>query len=439
MQKLISETIGKVIGKIVGFGEEISQLVRYDGKRNMLSETTNFVNGNVSVKNRVISYSWDQIDLLILDIFQGGTGFYVEIGGFDPIFSSNTKLLYDLGWNGVSVDAIKEYVDLHQKERPLQQSFWYAVNDLKTTNSVTIEYCKLTNFDSVYSRASTDSTFNELLSVDENQPSVSLSNLLRLARYIPSYVYSYCLNPNTLVKVNTPTININDILADAVNDRDMIDVLILDAEGYDLKILHTVNFDLHFPKVIVFESEHYKHINNLPEFVLANYEFIFDTKKSPFAQVSNTILAKSNFIDTLQHESTYKNPSATPFAYLYSSILNNKALNIEKIDSIYTARVNQDNKYDVCSDSKNIILLSFDCSRDTLFFKKNTLCVKQYVHILPPLLDKESAILKCLAEKSDEDYSNHSCSILLLDLELSNMCLTNGLLVQEQEEVISEE
>jgi FkbM family methyltransferase len=42
---------------------------------------------------------------LLLDMIGKRTGIYVDVGAFHPMYSSNTKLLYDAGWRGVNIEA----------------------------------------------------------------------------------------------------------------------------------------------------------------------------------------------------------------------------------------------------------------------------------------------------------------------------------------------
>jgi FkbM family methyltransferase len=51
------------------------------------------------------TYSRDMQDLWIArSVFRSGSGYYVDVGSADGIVNSNTKLLDDLGWNGICVD-----------------------------------------------------------------------------------------------------------------------------------------------------------------------------------------------------------------------------------------------------------------------------------------------------------------------------------------------
>lgn len=65
-----------------------------------------------------MSYSQNDEDIYITSYFTGlENGKFIDIGGFDPFRFSNTRLLYESGWNGVIVEPspkcfksfIKEY------------------------------------------------------------------------------------------------------------------------------------------------------------------------------------------------------------------------------------------------------------------------------------------------------------------------------------------
>ena len=45
-------------------------------------------------------------------------GFYLDVGAHHPVRFSNTKLFYDLGWNGINIDPNEQTYEIFQKSRP---------------------------------------------------------------------------------------------------------------------------------------------------------------------------------------------------------------------------------------------------------------------------------------------------------------------------------
>jgi hypothetical protein len=56
-------------------------------------------------------------------------GFYVDIGAFDPIVSSNTHLLHRRGWRGIDVDANPDALPRFAQHRPDDINLNAAVGD----------------------------------------------------------------------------------------------------------------------------------------------------------------------------------------------------------------------------------------------------------------------------------------------------------------------
>ena len=55
----------------------------------------------------MISYSQNFEDVLLNRFFKGKEeGFYIDVGAFDPVFLSDTKHFYDLGWSGINIEPM---------------------------------------------------------------------------------------------------------------------------------------------------------------------------------------------------------------------------------------------------------------------------------------------------------------------------------------------
>ena len=82
------------------------------------------------------TFSTEGEDLLIERLFYsliekdpGYRGFYVDIGAFDPIVSSNTYLLYRRGWRGINIDANPDALPRFDTHRPRDINLNAAVGD----------------------------------------------------------------------------------------------------------------------------------------------------------------------------------------------------------------------------------------------------------------------------------------------------------------------
>lgn len=69
----------------------------------------------------------DMFALTALDGLRNGT--YLEIGSADPTYGSNTKLLEELGWNGLSMDIMIDFVYRFNQER---KNTCYCLDALNT-------------------------------------------------------------------------------------------------------------------------------------------------------------------------------------------------------------------------------------------------------------------------------------------------------------------
>jgi hypothetical protein len=63
------------------------------------------------------SYSQHGEDLFVLDHFQGKPGVYLDVGASHPFRISNTYLLYQHGWRGVTVEPIPRLAQKHWRWR----------------------------------------------------------------------------------------------------------------------------------------------------------------------------------------------------------------------------------------------------------------------------------------------------------------------------------
>jgi len=75
-----------------------------------------------------ISFAQEGEDLLLADLFgDKKNGFYVDVGAYDPVRFSNTKMFYDRGWSGVNIEPNLEQIKKFYKKRPRDTNLCYAV------------------------------------------------------------------------------------------------------------------------------------------------------------------------------------------------------------------------------------------------------------------------------------------------------------------------
>ena len=76
-----------------------------------------------------VSYAQNWEDVFLNRVFGGqGVGFYVDIGAYDPVVDSVTKVFYDRGWSGINVEPGDIFEDL-AAARPRDVNLCMAVLD----------------------------------------------------------------------------------------------------------------------------------------------------------------------------------------------------------------------------------------------------------------------------------------------------------------------
>jgi FkbM family methyltransferase len=166
------------------------------------------------------SYSQHGEDLFISDYFKRkASGYYVDIGASHPFRISNTYLLYENGWRGITVEPISRLVALHRRWRPKDTVIAAGAG----INSGTATFFQMT--------PSVFSTFDEETATRYTREGIAKTQ-----------------------KVQTfPIIGINDILAMA-SKNGRIDLLSIDVEGLDTSIIKAADLETHKPELLCIES-----------------------------------------------------------------------------------------------------------------------------------------------------------------------------------------
>lgn len=171
-------------------------------------------------------YSQDGQDkFLVENLFKNkNTGFYVDIGANDGITLSNTKILEDIGWDGVCIEPLPDSFNKLIKNRKCE-SYNVAIND----NNSEIEFLKIDGY-------------SEMLSgILENYDP---RHLERIEREVKNYG-----GKKEIIKVKG--IKFSELIKEK-----NIDYISIDVEGSELNILRSIDFNFHNINYISVENNY---------------------------------------------------------------------------------------------------------------------------------------------------------------------------------------
>lgn len=152
------------------------------------------------------------------------TGFYVDVGAFDPVRFSNTYLLYLRGWHGIAIDPTPGFAKRFTAVRRRDVALESAVVDRAPSEARTVE---LFRFD---------------------EPAL---NTLSAARHRDLvYATDYRLR----AQVEVPWVRLDEVLAD--HDVQRIDLLSVDTETTDLDVLRSNDWARWRPRFVCCEDLH---------------------------------------------------------------------------------------------------------------------------------------------------------------------------------------
>lgn len=162
--------------------------------------------------------SWSQNfeDARLARVFDGGTGFYVDVGAGDPVEDSVTKLFYDRGWSGINIEPGPAFASL-VRERPRDVNLNVAVSVVPQLRDFWIS---------------------------SPHPGLSTFSPEQL-RHLPEGYHFH--------RVVVPCRPLRDIIAEHAAERH-IDFLKIDVEGAELEVLQSVDWETTRPTVIIVEA-----------------------------------------------------------------------------------------------------------------------------------------------------------------------------------------
>lgn len=183
---------------------------------NLASETRGF---SSSFK---ISYSQGCEDLSINSLISNDEkGSYIDIGAHDPSRFSNTRLLYELGWRGINIDADEELLPRFISERPDDVNICAAIGSEK-------EYVL--------------HVFDEKLvsTVDSRKVELEVS-----------------IGRRKVSERTVKGVTLRSVL-DKYYPQDRVSILLIDIEGSDFDALNSIDFNTlekwRYPKYLVLEA-----------------------------------------------------------------------------------------------------------------------------------------------------------------------------------------
>ena len=171
----------------------------------------------------VFHFSEQGEDFLLSQYLRKRTGFYVDIGAFNPDIISITKLFYIRGWRGINIDANPIAIQRFQRKRKRDINVNMGVSD----NEAELDYYSF-----------------------EKHPGSNTFDKTHCEKHLQAHGDS-C----KIIKIKCATIN--DILARHLPSGQHIDFINLDVENMEMRILKTFDFSKYAPDYFIVEDLSY--------------------------------------------------------------------------------------------------------------------------------------------------------------------------------------
>ena len=153
-----------------------------------------------------VSYSQGGEDLALIHLVGNGHFRYLDIGAHHPDRFSNTRLLYDMGWSGVNVDANPSLIP-----------------ELKRKRSRDLIICACVG------------TKSEYIFTIFREPAISTANQDWKAKFLDQ-------NQHIESEIRVKGVTLFDLISDNFPNGDL-ELLLIDAEGSDFDVLQSGSFE----------------------------------------------------------------------------------------------------------------------------------------------------------------------------------------------------
>ena len=160
------------------------------------------------------------------------SGFYVDVGGYDPLYLSNTYSFYRQGWSGVVVDANPERIKSLEERRPRDTIVHAAIGP----DHPEVEFVTFKN-----------------------------GAFATLAQHVEEVPQEFRVNAKTY---RVPQISLQTLFEG--NSVKAIDFLNVDCEGSDLAVLETNDWARWRPRVVAVEDHGHNFIRSPTTDFLSN-------------------------------------------------------------------------------------------------------------------------------------------------------------------------
>lgn len=147
------------------------------------------------------------------------TGFYVDVGAYHPVRSSNTYFFYLYGWHGINIEPRPGSKKLFDKIRP---------KDINLEIGISSEQGEMT-----YYFIAEDSSMNSLS---------------------PDFLERVGMLNEVKQEIPVPVLPLKEVLDRHLSKEQRIDFMNVDVEGHDLEVLKSNDWERFRPTVVVVED-----------------------------------------------------------------------------------------------------------------------------------------------------------------------------------------
>lgn len=205
-------------------------------------------------------YGVEQMDRQIIEKYLNyNGGFYIEVGGNNGIFQSNTAHLeFEKNWSGILIEALPHKFNEMKINRPMSICYNSCLSDIDDKDVIFYDV--------------------NLMSFIKNSRKSESADL----QWINEGEKCQNLKKNNLI---LKTKRLENILLE--NKIEKIDFFSLDVEGHELEVLLGMNININRPKYILIETTHKEEI----------FDFM---KKNDYSQIDKFVVHDYLFKDNLQ-------------------------------------------------------------------------------------------------------------------------------------------